>query len=153
MTVWRPPQTIRVVALALLWREGRLLTVEVRDDAGRLKGLRPLGGGVAFGEAWRDALRREMREELGLDATIRGEPLIIENIFTHEGAVGHEIVFLAQVEADLAALPPQDAFTFHEDHGAALIARWIDPNAPGAPLFPEGLERALIRLSEEAPAR
>lgn len=140
---WRPPAHIRVVALGLLWRGGRLLVAEVRDDAGRLKGLRPPGGGVAFGETWRDALRREMREELGLDVAPRGEPLVIENMFEHESARGHEIVFVATVAADLSALPPGDAFAFHEDHGAALVARWVDPRAPGAPLFPDGLAQAL----------
>ena len=145
---WRPPRRIRVIALGLLWRDGRLLVAEVRDDAGRLKGVRPLGGGVAFGETWRQALRREMREELGLDVVLRGEAQVIENIFSHEGETGHEIVFLAAVEADLSALPAGDAFAFREDHGAAQLARWVDPHAPDAPpLFPVGLNEALNRVA------
>ena len=48
-----PLAHIRVVAIGLHWRDGRLLAAEVRDDAGGIKGVRPLGGEVAFGEGWR----------------------------------------------------------------------------------------------------
>ena len=56
MTVWRPKPAIRVIAIGLHWRDDRLLAVEVNDDHGAVKGVRPLGGGVEFGETWRDAL-------------------------------------------------------------------------------------------------
>lgn len=56
MTTWRPHPHVRVVAIGLHWRDGRLLAAEVRDDAGRLKGVRPLGGEIEFGESWRTAL-------------------------------------------------------------------------------------------------
>jgi hypothetical protein len=56
MTKWRPRASIRVVEIGLHWRAGRLLAAEVRDDAGQLKGVRPLGGGVNFGESWRTAI-------------------------------------------------------------------------------------------------
>ena len=39
MTTWRPHPHIRVVAIGLHWRDGRLLAAEVRDDAGRIKGV------------------------------------------------------------------------------------------------------------------
>jgi 8-oxo-dGTP pyrophosphatase MutT (NUDIX family) len=70
MTTWRPHPHIRVVAIGLHWRDGRLLAAEVRDDAGRLKGVRPLGGEIEFGESWRAALVREFHEELDIDITI-----------------------------------------------------------------------------------
>lgn len=50
MNIWRPPSRIRVKALGLHWLNGRLLAAEVYDDAGRIKGVRSLGGGVEFGE-------------------------------------------------------------------------------------------------------
>jgi ADP-ribose pyrophosphatase YjhB (NUDIX family) len=38
----------------------------VRDDAGRIKGVRPLGGEIEFGESWQAALVRKFHEELGI---------------------------------------------------------------------------------------
>ena len=63
MTPWRPSSTIRVKALGLHWRDGRLLASEVNRDDGTLKGVRPLGGTVEFGETWQDALIREYQED------------------------------------------------------------------------------------------
>ena len=59
MTTWRPHSNIRGVAIGLHWRNDRLLAAEVRDDAGRIKGVRPLGGEIEFGESWQAALTRE----------------------------------------------------------------------------------------------
>ncbi len=64
MTKWRPAQHGKVKALGLHWRDGKLLAAEVFDDQGRLKGVRPLGGGIEFGEHWQAALIREFKEEL-----------------------------------------------------------------------------------------
>jgi hypothetical protein len=52
MNIWRPSQNIRVIAIGLNWRGDRLLAVEVLNDEAKLKGVRPLGGGVEFGETW-----------------------------------------------------------------------------------------------------
>src|SRR4051794_697255 len=66
MTTWRLHSHIRVVAISLHWRNDRLLAAEVRDDAGRIKGMRPLGGETEFGESWQAALVRNFHEELGI---------------------------------------------------------------------------------------
>ena len=73
MNVWRPAPAIRVKALGLHWRDGRLLAFEVHDDAGRVTGVRPLGGSIEFGETAEAALRREFREELGIDVVVAGD--------------------------------------------------------------------------------
>lgn len=143
MTTWRPRPAVRVIAIGLAWCDGRLLVAEVRDDAGRLVGHRPLGGGVAFGERWRDALIREFREEVGVAVTIRGDPTVLENLFRHEGAVGHEIVFAADVMLPPDALPGPGPHRLHENDGTPFAARWVDPAALDAPLLPEGLAAAL----------
>ncbi len=97
MHVWRPAQTIKVKSLGLHWRDNRLLAAEVYDDAGNLKGVRPLGGAIEFGEDWKTALVREFKEELNVDVVVSGQPIIMENIYEHEGQTGHEIVFIANV--------------------------------------------------------
>lgn len=146
-TVWRPRGHIRVIALGLHWRAGRLLAAEVRDDAGRLKGVRPLGGGVDFGETAAAALRREFMEELGVEIAISGAPMVMENIYRHEGAAGHEIAFLYPVSLPEGAFAAQERILLHEDDGTPACAGWYDPaelDLPDGPaLFPAGLKPLL----------
>lgn len=148
MTQWRPQPTVRVVAIGLHWREGRLLAAEVRDDAGHLKGVRPLGGGVQFGESWQAALAREFKEELGLSITLEGAPFVMENIYRHESATGHEVIFISDVKFVGEAFADRDCITFREDNGAAAVARWYDVaglDRDGCPeLYPSGLKSLLL---------
>lgn len=146
MTRWRPPQHIRAKVIGLAWRDDRLLAVEVRDDAGRLKGVRPPGGSIAFGETREEALIREFREEFGCGVAITGPWSVFENIFRHEGVLGHEIVFAADVGLHDAALYGRDAIHFREDNGTPCTARWFRPDAldEGVALFPDGLTAALM---------
>lgn len=147
MTRWRPRPTIRVLAIGLVWRHNKLLLAEVTDDKGRVKGLRPLGGGVNFGESWRAALQREFQEELGLDIAITGAPTVLENLYMHEGHTGHEVVFAAPVALPEGALPGYAPIEVTEDNGLVFAARWADPAAldlPGGPaLYPVGLKSRL----------
>ncbi|MBR0787193.1 NUDIX hydrolase [Bradyrhizobium iriomotense] len=148
MTTWRPHPHIRVVAIGLHWRDGRLLAAEVRDDAGRLRGVRPLGGEIEFGESWRAALVREFNEELGIDVAIKGEPLMMENIFSHEGSTGHEVMFIAEVAFPDGAFNGKDRIDFREDNGEEIVARWFDLahlDVDGGPrLYPTGLKDLLL---------
>ncbi|MBR0834611.1 NUDIX hydrolase [Bradyrhizobium manausense] len=149
MTTWRPHPHIRVVAIGLHWRGGRLLAAEVRDDAGRIKGVRPLGGEIEFGESWQAALVREFDEELGIDITIIGATLMMENIFVHEGATGHEVMFIADVAFPDGAFSDQERIDFREDNGEEIVARWFDLtelDLPGGPsLYPTGLKDLLLK--------
>jgi len=148
MTIWRPHSHIRVVALGLHWRGGRLLAAEVRDDAGRIKGVRPLGGEIEFGESWQTALVREFSEELGIDVAITSEPRMMENIFVHEGSTGHEVMFIAEVAFPDGAFAGQDRIDFREDSGEEIVARWFDladlDVAGGPHLYPTGLKGLLL---------
>ena len=148
MTTWRPHPHIRVVAIGLHWRDGRLLAAEVRDDTGRIKGVRPLGGEIEFGESWQAALIREFDEELGIDVSITSEPLVMENIFVHEGATGHEVMFIVEVAFPDGAFAGQDRIDFREDNGEEIVARWFDLSeldAEGGPsLYPTGLMSLLL---------
>lgn len=147
MNTWRPSPRIRVKALGLHWRDGRLLASEVHDDAGRVKGVRPLGGSVEFGEPARDAVIREFKEELGIDIAILGEPVVLENLYVHEGSAGHEVLFVFQVEFPAAAFSGQDRILFQEDNGDACVAGWYDLKdldvEKGPELYPKGLKELL----------
>lgn len=146
MTVWRPAPQIKVKALGLQWRDGRLLAAEVLQDDGSLKGVRPLGGTVEFGETWQEALQREFREELDIDVTVSGPHFMMENIYQHEGHRGHEVIFIAPVTFPDQAYADADVIRFTEDNGIKCTARWFDLEQlkeTGIALFPVGLERYL----------
>ncbi|UTS81751.1 NUDIX hydrolase [Phaeobacter piscinae] len=149
MTIWRPAQSIRVKTIGLPWRKGHFLAAEVPDDSGQTKGVRPLGGTVEFGETWQQALQREFQEELGVEITTIGAPVVLENIYQHEGQTGHEIIFAAQVTWPDTEHLAGDTIEFFEDNGLKCIARWFHPDAletGGTELFPTGLKAHLQDL-------
>lgn len=149
MTIWRPHQHIRVKAIGLMWNGARLLAAEVYSDSGELKGVRPLGGSLEFGETWQAALKREFLEELDLEVQIDGPPLVLENIYQHEGQLGHEIIFAADVSIGSGQVLPDAPICFQEDNGVSCIARWCDLgdlDGDGGPeLYPTGLKQHLIK--------
>ncbi|MFS4580986.1 NUDIX hydrolase [Phaeobacter sp. C3_T13_0] len=150
MTIWRPVQYIRVKAIGICWRGDRLLAAEVTTDTGHIKGVRPLGGTVEFGETWQQALAREFQEELSIEITTPGRPHVLENIFTHEGKTGHEVIFAAEVTLPTAALPSDDPIVFKEDSGVECTARWftLDELDTGGPaLYPTGLKQVLLNAT------
>jgi len=155
MIKWRPQSIIRVIATGLHWRAGCLLASEVRNDAGQLKGVRPLGGGVHFGESLQNALSREFNEELGVDIVVKGAPLVMENIFLHEGVVGYEVVFISEIAFLNNAFEDQDSINFREDGGMPGVARWFDLAAldldGGPKLYPTGLKDHLLGRAMDGP--
>lgn len=124
MSVWRPRPSIRPVAIGLVFDGERLLVAEVRNDDGSIKGWRPPGGGVEFGEAAQAALSREFREELDVEIEITGEPAIFENIYEHAGHVGHEIIFAFPVTIDDPKVRADDRFQL-EDNGELHWVEWV----------------------------
>lgn len=116
-----------------------------RDDGG-VKGYRPLGGAIEFGERAEAALHREFREELDRslsDVRLLG---VMENLYTHEGAPGHEIIFAfrATLEGGDDSTRPLSALI---EGGRTLPIVWLPPAAltPDAPLLPRGLEALVNR--------
>lgn len=148
MSIWRPPQEIRVKAIGLHWRGMRLLAAEVLDDCGELKGVRPIGGTVEFGETLTEAMIREFREELGVRAAPTGSPLFFENIYMHEGVCGHEIVAAFDVMIAERNFEGLDRIEFRESDGSPVVARWFDLDEldhEGYPaLYPSGLKDRLL---------
>ena len=91
--------TIRPVAVCIIRDKDRLLVTVSRDSVKKENYCRLLGGGIEFGETGEQALRREFQEELGTDLENVKYITSMENIFTNEGELGHEIDLL--FEADL----------------------------------------------------
>jgi 8-oxo-dGTP diphosphatase len=78
---------IKRVVAALIMREGKILVCQrTRHQVMPLKWEFP-GGKIEMGEQPRDALRRELDEELGIDATIGEEVSRIQHNYKGGGAV------------------------------------------------------------------
>ncbi|WP_245823282.1 NUDIX hydrolase [Antarctobacter heliothermus] len=120
------------------------------DDAGRVKGVRPLGGSVELGETAEAAVVREFQEELGIAVDTLGPPVFMENIFIHEGCLGHEILAIFDVSFPDGAFADVTRIEFHEDDGTTCFAEWFALDTldlAGRPqLYPEGLKAHLQKI-------
>ena len=89
---------IRPTSLLIVRNKDKLFVYKVNDEIKKEEFYRLLGGGIEFGETAEEALRREIKEEIG--AGIKNIRLldIKENIYTFEGEAGHEIVFVFEAE-------------------------------------------------------
>jgi len=99
------PARVRVVA-ALIEKDGRYLAGRRRKtDTHPLKWEFP-GGKVEPGETPKEALERELREELGIDATVGEEAIRYE--YSYGGRPPIELIFLRV--RDFAGTPEARAF-------------------------------------------
>ncbi|MCI0714250.1 MAG: NUDIX domain-containing protein [Chloroflexi bacterium] len=132
---------IRTIAIGMIWRGDQFLVGEFDDPKGDGYFYRPLGGGVEFGEYGRDALKREIGEELQCNIGDIEYLTMLENIFTYKDAPYHEIVLLYQCRLLKQSLYQQDIIEFDDDDGR-LHAIWkalsFFENG-GPPLYPDGL--------------
>jgi ADP-ribose pyrophosphatase YjhB (NUDIX family) len=138
---WRPPQTIRAIAVALVYRGTDLLVMAVRDDSGSIKGWRPLGGAIEFGESAEEALAREFLEEIGKPIRCIKQLCVLENLYSHQGTRGHEIVFAFEGELVGSDFDSKAGFSF-VDGGVTNDVEWrpVREFAEGVErLFPENL--------------
>jgi ADP-ribose pyrophosphatase YjhB (NUDIX family) len=137
--------TIRPLALCVARHRDRpdhILVFEGYDPTKRQTFYRPLGGGIEFGEYARDAVLRELREELDAELTNIQYLATLENIFTYDGVPGHEIVQLFTADFADGAFYDRDDLSAHEDTGETFHVVWkplADFRAGLAPLYPDGL--------------
>ena len=104
------------------------------EDAGGYHRL--IGGSVDVGETHRDAMVREIREELGAtvhDLTfLRAE----ESIFRHDGQLAHNIVFLYSGRLDPMPAPRNATLTEDDDSVVPVVWRSFDEHEERLPLYP-----------------
>ena len=105
---------IRPIAICLFRRSDRILVHEGIDPMSGVRFARPLGGGIEFGEHSRDAVVREIREELGVEIEDVRQLGILESIYIYKGAPGHELVFVYDARFVDEALYEQTVLTAQE---------------------------------------
>lgn len=84
---------------------------------------------------------------------IVGEPLVLENIYSHHGEVGHEVTFVSDVVFPPHAYVQRGPIEFCEDNGQQCLARWFDISqldCGGLELYPNGLKSQLQKRSKPA---
>ena len=133
---------IRVIAIAIFLHQGRIFVFEGRDPRSGQVFYRPLGGGIEFGERGRDALARELREELGAEIADAAYLGAIENIFTYAGQPRHELVLVYRARFTDPRMYDAPPSVFREHDGTPFLALWkpLDEfRTGGPPLYPAGL--------------
>ena len=140
--MWRISQIIRPIAICVIRRGGEILVFESFDKVKGETYYRPLGGGIEFDELGKDAVAREIQEEI--DAELKDVSYVgaIENIFWLEGRRGHEIVLVYEATFADPGLFDLDTFDGVEDNGEPLDVKWMsldDFRRGEAPLYPVSL--------------
>jgi len=136
-------ERIRPLALGVVWRsrDNALLVFEGHNHVKGETFYRPLGGGIEFGEYSQEALRREFREELGVELTGVRYLATTENIFTCDGQRGHEIILLYEATLADPSFYERETIEVHEEH-EIVPACWMPLRkiqADGLLLYPDGL--------------
>jgi ADP-ribose pyrophosphatase YjhB (NUDIX family) len=132
----RVQPAVKVMAIVHRPRDGALLVTEDADKRGR-RYQRPPGGSVEYGEQAIDAIRREFREELGVELSDVESKGVLENVFRLDDETRHEIVFVFRArlfdESDY-----EGGETRVRDHPTVRVL-WRSPTASDPPLYPAGI--------------
>ncbi|MBI5032256.1 MAG: NUDIX hydrolase [Chloroflexi bacterium] len=139
---------IRSLAICVFRHDDKILVFEGYDPSKNQVFHRPLGGGIEAGEYAKDAIVREIREELGAEITNVRLIGTLESIFTFNCRPGHEIVMVYDAEFVDRSLYDKDKFDVVEEV-ETIRAMWKSLNdfckADAPPLYPDGLFDLLVR--------
>ena len=143
--------TIRPLAICVFFDGDRIFVGEGHDRVKNETFYRPLGGGIEFGEYGRHAVARELREEIGAEIINLRLMETLENIFTGEGEVGHEIVQVYSADFSDPTFYDLDVVCGQEDDGTPFRGLWkplADFATKGERLYPDGLLKILLDWRE-----
>jgi ADP-ribose pyrophosphatase YjhB (NUDIX family) len=141
------PSQIRVKAMAYLPNTAGThhAVLKGSDPSNGETFHRLLGGSVELGERAEEAVVREIAEEL--HATLLEPRLlgVLENVFTYDGELGHEVVFVYAgrlAEGDVVPLEGG----WYDDVGAPMWVEWRrcdTSDEEASPLYPDGVGELL----------
>lgn len=136
---------IRPLALALIRRDDEILVEEGHDGVTDETFFRLLGGAIDFGEKGAEAVRRELREELGVESEVKAYVTTLENVFAFEGEQGHEIVLVYECSLHDDSLYARDEWETQETTPYGIVTHkfvWKHRDCfqrAGDILYPEGV--------------
>ncbi len=143
-------QRVRPLAICVFRHHDRILVNEGYDPVRDQHFFRPLGGGIEFGETSMDTVCRELMEELNVEVERASLTYLgtVENIFTFNGIVGHEIILIYDGALKESGLYDQAVIVGKAANGEEIRAVWMNINEFGegkAILYPTGLLEMLIK--------
>jgi ADP-ribose pyrophosphatase YjhB (NUDIX family) len=138
-------EKVRPVAICVCRDGDRILVAEYYDRKKKQVFHRPLGGTIEFGERGEEAVRRELKEELGAELEAVRFLGALENIFLYEGRRGHELVLVYDGKFSDPAFYKLDELV-GDEFGESFKVVWKHLEEFGSgkpPLYPEGLLQLL----------
>lgn len=115
---------IRPLVICLFSNIDSILVAEGYDSVKNEYYYRPIGGGIEYGELSSDALIREIHEEIEEDITNLKYLGTVENIFTYNGDVGHEVVMVYDATFVDNSVYKTNSFEGKEDDGTIFTLFW-----------------------------
>ncbi|QOY35255.1 NUDIX hydrolase [Anaerobacillus isosaccharinicus] len=115
---------IRAIAICIFRKNDLILVSEGFDELKQEYYYRPIGGGIEYGETSSNALKREVLEEIGANITNEKFLGAFENIFTYNGDLGHEIVFVYDADFVDKSFYDKPSFLGWEDNGVPFKLYW-----------------------------
>ncbi len=137
-------RTIRAVAICVFRNSSKILVKEGYDATKGERFYRPMGGGIDFGELSREAMAREISEELSTEVTDLRFLGFLENVFTYVGRPGHEILLMYDARFEDESFYERASLEAYEENGERHFeAEWKSleyfRSAGSPPLYPNGL--------------
>ncbi|MDH0031651.1 MULTISPECIES: NUDIX domain-containing protein [unclassified Acinetobacter] len=143
---------IRTKALCIFRHQDKVLLSYGYDPSKNETYLRPIGGGIEFGETSVQAVEREVLEEIH-QQIIRPKLLgVVENLFSFDGQQGHEIVFMYEAEFADSKFYRHVEIQGCEMDGSIYTACWMSQEQIEVnqyPVYPKGIEQWLFTESAE----
>ncbi len=139
---------IKTKALCLFRHQDKVLLSYGYDPAKDETYLRPIGGGIEFGETSTQAIAREVLEEIQQQIYKPKLLVVLENLFTFDGQQGHEIVFVYEAEFVAPAVYDSIEISGFETDGSTYIAQWLSRQQieqKQYPIYPKGIEQWLFK--------
>ncbi len=115
---------IRPLVICIFQNNDSILVAEGYDPVKGDYYYRPIGGGIEYGEKSTDALIREVREAIETEIFNLNYLGTVENIFTFNGEIGHEIVQIYDASFVNTSFYTRDSFEGKEDDGKTFKVMW-----------------------------